>query len=155
MIAVIGDGSLSGGEALEGLDYAAELQGNLIIVVNDNDMSIAENHGGMYENLKLLRETKGQAECNLFKAMGLSYVYVDQGNDVTALIEAFSQVKDSKTPVVVHIRTLKGKGYAPAEKNKEQWHYSGRSILRPESLWAQEMKAKVMKKLRHSILWTR
>lgn len=125
VIAVIGDGSLSGGEALEGLDYAAELQGNLIIVVNDNDMSIAENHGGMYENLKLLRETKGQAECNLFKAMGLSYVYVDQGNDVTALIEAFSQVKDSKTPVVVHIRTLKGKGYAPAEKNKEQWHYSG------------------------------
>lgn len=119
VIAVIGDGSLSGGEALEGLDYAAELQGNLIIVVNDNDMSIAENHGGMYENLKLLRETKGQAECNLFKAMGLSYVYVDQGNDVTALIEAFSQVKDSKTPVVVHIRTLKGKGYAPAEKNKE------------------------------------
>lgn len=125
VIAVIGDGSLSGGEALEGLDYAAELQGNLIIVVNDNDMSIAENHGGMYENLKLLRETKGQAECNLFKSMGLSYVYVDQGNDVTALIEAFSQVKDSKTPVVVHIRTLKGKGYAPAEKNKEQWHYSG------------------------------
>ena len=108
-----------------GLAKGRDLQGNLIIVVNDNDMSIAENHGGMYENLKLLRETKGQAECNLFKAMGLSYVYVDQGNDVTALIEAFSQVKDSKTPVVVHIRTLKGKGYAPAEKNKEQWHYSG------------------------------
>ena len=125
VIAVIGDGSLSGGEALEGLDFAGEMDTNFIIVVNDNDMSIAENHGGMYENLKLLRETKGQAECNLFKAMGLSYVYVDQGNDVTALIEAFSQVKDSKTPVVVHIRTLKGKGYAPAEKNKEQWHYSG------------------------------
>ena len=110
----------------------------------------------MYENLKLLRETKGQAECNLFKAMGLSYVYVDQGNDVTALIEAFSQVKDSKTPVVVHIRTLKGKGYAPAEKNKEQWHYSGPfHIETGEPFWAQEMKAKVMKKLRHSILWTR
>ena len=94
VIAVIGDGSLSGGEALEGLDYAAELGGNLIIVVNDNDMSIAENHGGLYQNLKLLRETKGQAECNLFKAMGLDYVYVDEGNDVKTLIDAFTSVKE-------------------------------------------------------------
>ena len=125
VIAVIGDGSLSGGEALEGLDYAAELDGNLIIVVNDNDMSIAENHGGLYGNLKLLRETNGQAECNLFRAMGLDYCYVDQGNDVADLIAAFEKVKDSKKPVVVHINTLKGKGYAPAEEHKEQWHFSG------------------------------
>ncbi len=124
VIAVIGDGSLSGGEALEGLDYAAELNGNLIIVVNDNDMSIAENHGGLYSNLKLLRESNGEAECNLFKAMGLDYIYVDHGNDVKALIEAFESVKDSKKPVVVHINTLKGKGYAPAEANKEAWHWS-------------------------------
>mgnify|MGYP002225257840 FL=1 len=96
VIAVIGDGSLSGGEALEGLDYAAELGGNLIIVVNDNDMSIAENHGGIYQNLKLLRETNGQAECNLFCAMGLDYIYVDHGNDVAELIQAFASVKDSK-----------------------------------------------------------
>ena len=123
VIAVIGDGSLSGGEALEGLDYAAELGGILIIVVNDNDMSIAENHGGLYQNLKLLRETNGQAECNLFRAMGLDYVYVDKGNDIAALIAAFESVKDSKKPVVVHIKTLKGKGYAPAEQNKEQWHW--------------------------------
>ena len=123
VIAVIGDGSLSGGEALEGLDYAAELGGNLIIVVNDNDMSIAENHGGLYQNLKLLRETKGQAECNLFKAMGLDYVYVDEGNDVKTLIDAFTSVKDSKKAVVVHIKTLKGKGYALAEENKESWHW--------------------------------
>ena len=123
VIAVIGDGSLSGGEALEGLDYAAELGGNLIIVVNDNDMSIAENHGGLYQNLKLLRETNGQAECNLFRAIGLDYVYVDKGNDIAALITAFESVKDSKKPVVVHIKTLKGKGYAPAEQNKEQWHW--------------------------------
>lgn len=123
VIAVIGDGSLSGGEALEGLDYAAELGGNLIIVVNDNDMSIAENHGGLYQNLKLLRETKGQAECNLFKAMGLDYVYVDEGNDVKTLIDAFTSVKDSKKVVVVHIKTLKGKGYALAEENKENWHW--------------------------------
>ena len=125
VIAVIGDGSLSGGEALEGFDYAVELEGNLIIVVNDNDMSIAENHGGLYGNLKLLRETNGQAECNLFKAMGLDYIYVNEGNDVASLIDAFSKVKDSKKPVVVHINTLKGKGYAPAEQHKEQWHYSG------------------------------
>ena len=123
VIAVIGDGSLSGGEALEGLDYAAELGGNLIIVVNDNDMSIAENHGGLYQNLKLLRETKGQAECNLFKTMGLDYVYVDEGNDVKTLIDAFTSVKDSKKAVVVHIKTLKGKGYALAEENKENWHW--------------------------------
>ena len=125
VIAVIGDGSLSGGEALEGLDYAVELESNLIIIVNDNDMSIAENHGGLYKNLKLLRETNGQAECNLFKAMGLDYIYVDHGNDVGDLIEAFQSVKDCKEPVVVHINTLKGKGYAPAEKNKEAWHYNG------------------------------
>ena len=123
VIAVIGDGSLSGGEALEGLDYAAELGGNLIIVVNDNDMSIAENHGGLYQNLKLLRETNGQAECNLFRAMGLDYVYVDKGNDIAALIAAFESVKDSKKPVVVHINTLKGKGYKPAEEHKEEWHW--------------------------------
>lgn len=124
IIAVIGDGSLSGGEALEGLDFAAELESNLIIVVNDNDMSIAENHGGLYENLKLLRETKGQAECNLFRAMGLDYIYVDEGNNVKELINAFEQVKDSSRPVVVHIRTQKGKGYGPAEKDKETWHYN-------------------------------
>ncbi len=125
VIAVIGDGSLSGGEALEGLDYAAEIDGNLIIVVNDNDMSIAENHGGLYSNLKLLRETDGKAECNLFKAMGLDYVYVGKGNDIKSLIDAFTSVKDCDKPVVVHINTQKGKGYAPAEADKESWHYSG------------------------------
>ena len=123
VIAVIGDGSLSGGEALEGLDFAGEMDTNFIIVVNDNDMSIAENHGGLYSNLKLLRETNGQAECNLFKAMGLDYVYVDHGNDLRELIGAFKQVKDSKKPVVVHINTLKGKGYKPAEEHKEEWHW--------------------------------
>lgn len=123
VIAIIGDGSLSGGEALEGMDFAAELDSNMIIVVNDNDMSIAENHGGLYSNLKLLRETNGQAECNLFKAMGLDYVYVDHGNDLRELIGAFKQVKDSKKPVVVHINILKGKGYKPAEEHKEEWHW--------------------------------
>ena len=123
VIAVIGDGSLSGGEALEGLDFASELNSNMIIVANDNDMSIAENHGGLYANLKLLRETNGQAECNLFKAMDLDYIYVDKGNDIASLIEAFEKVKDTKKAIVVHINTLKGKGYAPAEQNKEQWRW--------------------------------
>ena len=123
IIAVIGDGSLSGGEALEGLDFASELNGNLIIVVNDNDMSIAENHGGLYKNLKQLRDTDGKSECNLFKSMGLDYVFVKDGNDIDSLITAFEQVKDSTYPVVVHICTQKGKGYKIAEENKENWHY--------------------------------
>lgn len=139
VIAVIGDGSLSGGEALEGLDFASELNSNIIIVANDNDMSIAENHGGLYGNLKLLRETNGQAECNLFKAMNLDYIYVDKGNDIASLIEAFEKVKDTKKAVVVHINTLKGKGYAPAEQNKEKWHWhmpfdiaTGESLFKDE-----------------------
>lgn len=125
IIAVIGDGSLSGGEALEGLDFASELNSNLIIVVNDNDMSIAENHGGLYKNLKQLRDTDGKSECNLFKSMGLDYVFVKDGNDIDSLITAFEQVKDSSYPVVVHICTQKGKGYKIAEENKENWHYCG------------------------------
>ena len=139
VIAVIGDGSLSGGEALEGLDFASELNSNMIIVANDNDMSIAENHGGLYANLKLLRETNGQAECNLFKAMNLDYIYVDKGNDIASLIESFEKVKDTKKAVVVHINTLKGKGYAPAEQNKEEWHWhmpfdiaTGESLFKDE-----------------------
>lgn len=125
IITVIGDGSLSGGEALEGLDFASELNSNLIIVVNDNDMSIAENHGGLYKNLKQLRDTDGKSECNLFKSMGLDYVFVKDGNDIDSLITAFEQVKGSTYPVVVHICTQKGKGYKIAEENKENWHYCG------------------------------
>ncbi len=123
IIAVIGDGSLSGGEALEGLDLAGELDTNLIIVINDNDMSIAENHGGMYKNLKELRNTNGNAKTNLFTAMGLDYVFVKNGNDIDELITAFENVKDSKKPVAVHIVTEKGRGYKIAEENKEDWHW--------------------------------
>lgn len=123
IIAVIGDGSLSGGEALEGLDFAGEMNTNLIVVINDNDMSIAENHGGMYKNLKLLRDTDGKAECNIFKSMGLDYVFVKDGNDLEQLIDAFKSVKDSEHPIAVHIVTQKGKGYKPAEEHKENWHW--------------------------------
>lgn len=124
VVVVIGDGSLSGGEALEGLDEAGELGTGIIIVVNDNEMSIAENHGGLYKNLQLLRETNGKAECNLFRAMGLDYQYVAEGNDLETLIRTFKAVKDTDHPVVVHIHTQKGKGYALAEQNKENWHWS-------------------------------
>ena len=124
VVAVIGDGSLSGGEALEGLDFAGEQKSNFIIIVNDNDMSIAENHGGLYKNLKQLRETNGTCECNLFKAMGLDYVYVKEGNNLEELIKTLSKVKDIDHPIVVHINTQKGKGYKLAEENKENWHWT-------------------------------
>ena len=125
IIAVIGDGSMSGGEALEGLNVAGELNSNFIVVFNDNQRSIAENHGGMYDRFKELRKSNGAAPDNLFKAMGLDYVYVNNGNDTEALIAAFKQVKDIDHPVVVHINTLKGKGYEPALKDEEAWHWHG------------------------------
>lgn len=123
VIALIGDGSLSGGEALEGLDNAAVLGSNFIVVVNDNDQSIAENHGGLYDNLKLLRETDGKAQCNFFKSLGFDYVLVKEGNNIEKLIEAFKSVKDSTHPVVVHICTQKGKGCKAAEENREGFHW--------------------------------
>lgn len=123
VIALIGDGSLSGGEALEGLDNAATLNSNIIIVVNDNEMSIAENHGGLYDNLRLLRQTKGQAECNFFKSLGFEYHYLEEGNDIAKLIDVFKKVKDNSCPVVVHIHTIKGHGLDIAEENKELFHW--------------------------------
>lgn len=123
VVAVIGDGSLSGGEAFEGLDNAAALDSNIIIVVNDNDMSIAPNYGGIYGNLQLLKETDGKAECNFFKAMGFDYKYVADGNNVEKLIKVFEEVKDINHPVIVHLHTLKGKGLAVAEQNKETFHW--------------------------------
>lgn len=125
IVSVIGDGSLSGGIAFEGLDYGATLKSNFIVVVNDNQMSIAENHGGIYENLELLRNTNGTAELNLFRAMGYDYRYVNYGNDLKSLIEMFKAVKDTTRPVVVHINTMKGMGLPVAESDKENFHYAG------------------------------
>lgn len=124
VIAVIGDGSLSGGEALEGFDNAAVLNSNIIIIVNDNEMSIAENHGGLYGNLRLLRQTGGKAECNMFKALGFDYRYLEEGNDIAKLTSLMKEVKDTDKPTVLHIHTEKGKGYKPAEEHKETWHWS-------------------------------
>ena len=125
VIALIGDGSLSGGEALEGLNVAgSEIKSNLIIIVNDNQQSISETHGGLYENLKLLRETKGRSENNFFKGFNLDYIYEDNGNDIESLIKVFEKVKDIDHPIVVHINTTKGKGFLLAEQNKEKWHFA-------------------------------
>ncbi|WWU65995.1 1-deoxy-D-xylulose-5-phosphate synthase [Clostridium baratii] len=123
IIAVIGDGSLSGGEAYEGLNNAAVLNSNIIIVVNDNGMSIADNHGGLYGNLALLRETKGKAELNFFKSIGFDYYFVEDGNNIESLVETFRKVKDVDHPVVIHMNTTKGKGLKVAEENKEHWHW--------------------------------
>ncbi len=123
IIAIIGDGSLSGGEAFEGLDEASELGTGIIIVVNDNEMSIAENHGGIYKNLRALRESNGCCAHNWFKAWGFEYKYLEEGNDIGKLIEVFCSVKDTDKPTVVHIHTEKGHGYAPAVTNKEAWHW--------------------------------
>ena len=124
VIAVIGDGSLTGGMAFEGLNNFAEQGGNGIIVFNDNQMSIAENHGGFIGSLARLRETKGADACNFFKALGLDYMYVDAGNDVNALIDACQKVKDIDHPIVVHVNTEKGHGYSYATEDKEPWHWS-------------------------------
>lgn len=123
IIAIIGDGSLSGGEAFEGLDEASELDTGIIIVVNDNEMSIAENHGGIYKNLRALRESHGSCKHNWFKAWGFEYKYLEEGNDIEKLIEVFKSVKGTEKPTVVHIHTEKGHGYAPAVANKEAWHW--------------------------------
>ncbi len=123
IIALIGDGSLSGGEAYEGLNNAAVLGSNIIILVNDNDMSIAENQGGLYQNLKDLRDSNGKSECNFFKSLGFDYYYIDEGNNIEKLIETFKKVKDINHPVVVHMHTIKGHGLAVAEENKEAFHW--------------------------------
>ena len=124
IVVVIGDGSLSGGEAFEGMNEATELGTNFILIVNDNEMSIAENHGGMYKNLKSLRESNGKAECNLFKAMGFDYIYQGNANNISDMIKTFKKVKDIDHPIVIHIHTEKGHGFAPAIKDKERWHWS-------------------------------
>ena len=133
VIALIGDGSLSGGEAYEGLNNASTLNSNIIIIVNDNDISIAENHGGLYDNLKNLRESNGNAENNFFKSLGFDYYFVKDGNDTQSLINTFKKVKDIDHPVIVHIYTEKGLGLKPAVENKEAYHWALPGVLNPQS----------------------
>ncbi len=124
VVSIIGDGSLTGGEALEALNNVYNLKSNFIIIVNDNNMSISENHGGLYENLRLLRETKGCYKNNYFKTLELDYAYLEEGNDVYKLIEFLNKYKDIDHPIVLHIKTTKGYGYKFASEKKENFHYS-------------------------------
>ena len=124
VIAVIGDGSLSGGEAFEGLDFAAtEIEGNLTVVFNDNQMSIAENHGGIYKSLSELRESNGKSNNNLFKSLGYEYYFVKDGNNVQDVVNALNEVKGKRKRSLIHICTVKGKGYQYAEENQERTHW--------------------------------
>lgn len=125
VITIIGDGSLSGGLAFEGFNNAADLDSNLIIIVNDNDQSIAENHGGLYRNLAELRASNGTCERNVFRAMGLDYRYLDAGNDVLALVDVLQELRDIDHPIVLHVSTAKGKGFEPAQSDPERWHHVG------------------------------
>ena len=126
VVAIIGDGALSGGMAYEGLNTIATLGTNAIIIINDNDQSIAKNpKGGIYTALESLRETKGQATNNIFKALGYDYHYLEDGNNLEELISLFKEVKDIDHPVVLHIYTEKGKGFEPAERNHEKFHAGG------------------------------
>ena len=134
IIVLIGDGALGGGLAFEGLNSVAEQGTNLIIIVNDNDQSIAENHGGLYKNLKKLRETKGKARNNYFKSLGLDYKYLEDGHDINKLIELFESVKNINHPIVLHIKTIKGKGLSYAEKDRETWHYNGNFDIKDGNL---------------------
>ena len=129
VIALIGDGSLSGGEALEGLNNASTFKSNFIIIVNDNEMSIAENHGGLYENLRILRETNGTSEVNFFKTLGFDYCFLKEGNNIEKLIETFEKVKNTNHPIIVHICTQKGNGLKQAEENKEMFHWVMPGVL--------------------------
>lgn len=124
VIAVIGDAALDGGEAFEALNYAAELGGGLIVVVNDNDMSIPENHGGLCAHLSELRENAGDCQNNFFKSLGFEYHFVKNGHNVAELISVFKKIKNTARPVLVHCVTHKGKGYIYAEKDREKWHWA-------------------------------
>ena len=125
VVAFIGDASLGGGEALEALDFAPTLGSNFIVILNDNQMSIAENHGALYDHLAELRKTNGTAANNIFRALGYQYIYVEEGNDLQALIRAFKAVRDTDHAVLVHINTVKGEGLPVAEAHKEEFHYTG------------------------------
>lgn len=129
VIALIGDGSLSGGEALEGLNFASKLDSNFIIIVNDNQMSIAQNYGGLYDNLEVLRKTKGTAQNNFFKTLGYDYCYIENGNNIEVLIEEFKKVKDVNHPLIVHLVTEKGHGLKQATDNKEKFHWVMPNVL--------------------------
>lgn len=153
VVALIGDGSLSGGLAFEGLNNIAEQNSNIIVIVNDNDQSIADNFGGLYRNLKALRESNGQAKDNFFQSLGLEYHYLDEGNDLDALIDLFESVKDVDHPVLLHVHTVKGKGFKFAEENREKFHAGGPFSLETGEYVKRGTGAKTYSNLTTEFLW--
>lgn len=153
VVALIGDGSLSGGLAFEGLNNIAEQNSNIIVIVNDNDQSIADNFGGLYRNLKALRESNGQAKDNFFQSLGLEYHYLDEGNDLDALIDLFESVKDVDHPVLLHVHTVKGKGFKFAEENREKFHAGGPFSLETGEYVKRGTGAKTYSNLTSEFLW--
>ena len=153
VVALIGDGSLSGGLAFEGLNNIAEQNSNIIVIVNDNDQSIADNFGGLYRNLKALRESNGQAKDNFFQSLGFEYHYLDEGNDLDALIDLFESVKDVDHPVLLHVHTVKGKGFKFAEENREKFHAGGPFSLETGEYVKHGTGAKTYSNLTTEFLW--
>lgn len=153
VVALIGDGSLSGGLAFEGLNNIAEQNSNIIVIVNDNDQSIADNFGGLYRNLKALRESNGQAKDNFFQSLGFEYHYLDEGNDLDALIDLFESVKDVDHPVLLHVHTVKGKGFKFAEENREKFHAGGPFSLETGEYVKRGTGAKTYSNLTSEFLW--
>lgn len=153
VVALIGDGSLSGGLAFEGLNNIAEQNSNIIVIVNDNDQSIADNFGGLYRNLKALRESNGQAKDNFFQSLGFAYHYLDEGNDLDALIDLFESVKDVDHPVLLHVHTVKGKGFKFAEENREKFHAGGPFSLETGEYVKRGTEAKTYSNLTTEFLW--
>ena len=153
VVALIGDGSLSGGLAFEGLNNIAEQNSNIIVIVNDNDQSIADNFGGLYRNLKALRESNGQAKDNFFQSLGFEYHYLDEGNDLDALIDLFESVKDVDHPVLLHVHTMKGKGLKFAEENREKFHAGGPFSLETGEYVKRGTGAKTYSNLTTEFLW--
>lgn len=153
VVALIGDGSLSGGLAFEGLNNIAEQNSNIIVIINDNDQSIADNFGGLYRNLKALRESNGQAKDNFFQSLGFEYHYLDEGNDLDALIDLFESVKDVDHPVLLHVHTVKGKGFKFAEENREKFHAGGPFSLETGEYVKRGTGAKTYSNLTSEFLW--
>lgn len=117
-IAVIGDGSLTGGMAFEALNNLGISKGNVLVIVNDNQMGIDPNLGAINTHLEEIDGIKP----NLFENLGLPYEGPVDGHDVLELVNIFEKQKLQNGPQVLHIKTLKGKGYEPAEKAQTDWH---------------------------------
>jgi 1-deoxy-D-xylulose-5-phosphate synthase len=116
--AVVGDGALTGGMAFEALNHAAVSNARLLIIVNDNSIGIDPNTGAMNQMLGKMQSGKP----NWFTEMGFHYSGPVDGHDVAGLVHTLSELRKASFPHVLHVKTIKGKGYEPAEKEQTRWH---------------------------------